>query len=157
MPEYIAVIDRGGLDTATEWPGEKGTAKQLPNKTALKGALIINSFETGKAAEKEDINNPPRTAKRIQARLVSGITAVGDKTAQALRMMQLRAGIHSSNDYIMIRAKMPESEFIKTRKKDPYSGALDIMMKATTILHGNKEDFNKWMRRMQSERELARE
>ena len=158
MPEYACVIDRGGLDTAIEWPGEKARFKALKKwATALKAAFIIHSFSIRSIPSKRELAEPPAAVERIQARLMKGITAEGAEAAYALSMMQLRASMHSSGDYIMIRSKMPESEFLEARKKDPYSGAIDMMMNAVSIIHGTKSSFEKWIRRMQHEKELAEE
>ena len=151
MPEYMVVIDKGGLDTVTEIPAGAAYKSKPTDMIARKAGLVIGSFER---EEIEDPKNPSATAMRAHERIVKGVTKAGMNLGQALSMMNMRAMTHSGGDYLQLKVKMPASEMKRIRSMDSHDGALEAMMRATTVMHGRKDDFPKWMKRMELEKEM---
>lgn len=161
MPEYVVVIDKGGLDTVAEWPKKTKIKITLMKHTALKMAGIIHVFDRGSVSYVEQIISNPKSnilisshVMSIMKRLEAGATAEGWRTAQAIKAMKTRAITHSQGDYLMLRVKMTENEMKAARTKDSHDGALEVISNATHILHGKKEDLARWMKRMEMEKEL---
>jgi len=154
MPEYVVVINKDGLDTVIEVPKKPTYKTTFSEKTALKIAVVIYAFRHNRVYDPRESTIMSSGLLDIAKRIEKGLTIAGAQYAHASFAADMRTRYHSSSDYIRLRVKMSEKDMKAARAQDPYSAASEVMIHATSILHGTKEGFGKWMRRMEMEKEL---
>lgn len=150
MPEYVVVIDKGGLDTAAERPSYEISKNAI---TSIKIEIIIDAFETGEVVS--DYNYPGESILGRADKRAEAMTSV-TSFSHNIQMMRLRAASHSQ-DYIMLTVDMSEKEMKDARGANPFDGAIDVILSATHIMHGNKDKLHKWITRMEFEKEQGEE
>lgn len=154
MPEYVVVIDKGGLDTVSKTTKHPTYKTKFSEKSALKIALILRALESGFVS---DYKNPGHLILQDAKRIKKGLTKEGYSHRQEVEMMKVRAVQHSQNDYLMLRVSMSEKEMKDARSGNPFDGGLSAIFSATHILHGDKDKLHKWISRMQFEKEQGEE
>lgn len=150
MPEYIAIITRQGLDAVAKVP-KAGTETKISAGSWARDkiAAVFQSFEGLSVPEVKHGTVRLLEPEFAQRAAKSIYTDEALKAAHETTGLQIRAR-YLGSDYIMLRTKMSEAEMKKARG-NPYQGAIDVIMNATRLLYGNKNELGKWIKRMEVE------